>query len=328
MKERIIGIDILKFFAVFLIINSHMGSMYVNFHELATGGTIGNLLFFFCSGFTLFLKPFESVKAFPNWYKKRIIRIYPAVLAVAIVTCLFFGNNLNIVDIIICGGQWFVPAIMVMYVFIYFVGLFARERVGWVIAIISLAVIIWFYLMDRPFPFGMFGNESCNIRWLLYFLFMFFGAWMGLHSAEHKSMAGRQWLNLILALLCIVAFYVISGLTDRYRSVEYLHVFCFIPLLLGIYFLYWWCEGNFAKSIYNSKVGHFIIRFIGGLCLEIYLIQNWLITDKLNNLFPLNILIIFIVVVISAYLCRILARLILQTFRAAPYDWKQMVSAF
>ena len=48
-----ISIDILKFIAAILITNSHMEILYVDpFKSIATGGSIGNGLFFFCSGFT------------------------------------------------------------------------------------------------------------------------------------------------------------------------------------------------------------------------------------------------------------------------------------
>lgn len=47
---RDISIDILKFFAVFLIINSHMDALYTNYKILATGG--GELVIL-CSFFAL-----------------------------------------------------------------------------------------------------------------------------------------------------------------------------------------------------------------------------------------------------------------------------------
>ena len=54
-NDRIIAIDILKVFAVLLVINSHMEVCYHPYEMLATGGAIGDALFFFCSGFTLLL---------------------------------------------------------------------------------------------------------------------------------------------------------------------------------------------------------------------------------------------------------------------------------
>ena len=53
--KRDISIDIIKFAAVILIINSHADIMYPQWKILATGGTIGDCLFLFCSGFTLFM---------------------------------------------------------------------------------------------------------------------------------------------------------------------------------------------------------------------------------------------------------------------------------
>lgn len=54
MNQRDISIDILKFIAVFLIINSHMDALYPKYKMLATGGAIGDVLFLFASGYTLF----------------------------------------------------------------------------------------------------------------------------------------------------------------------------------------------------------------------------------------------------------------------------------
>ena len=55
MKQRDTSIDILKFIAVLAITNSHMELLYGKYSALGTGGVIGDVLFFFASGFTLFL---------------------------------------------------------------------------------------------------------------------------------------------------------------------------------------------------------------------------------------------------------------------------------
>lgn len=55
MKARNISIDILKCIAVLVITNSHMELLYGKYSALATGGAIGDALFFFASGFTLFM---------------------------------------------------------------------------------------------------------------------------------------------------------------------------------------------------------------------------------------------------------------------------------
>lgn len=76
--SRDICIDVIKFFAVLLIINSHIDVCYVKCNVLATGGAIGDAFFLFCSGYTLFRK---DLGRFDNFLKKRINRIYPSVFA-------------------------------------------------------------------------------------------------------------------------------------------------------------------------------------------------------------------------------------------------------
>ena len=81
-KERVVSLDWLKCLAALLIVNSHMGVCYGTYAALATGGAIGNAIFFFCSGYALSLGRFDR---FDNWFKRRVFRIYPSVIAKAFV---------------------------------------------------------------------------------------------------------------------------------------------------------------------------------------------------------------------------------------------------
>ena len=94
MVKRDICIDILKFFAVLLITNSHMELLYGKYGMLATGGAIGDVLFFFCSGYTLFL---GRERRFDNYYKRRINRIYPTVIMWALLSSAFFNRHSDII---------------------------------------------------------------------------------------------------------------------------------------------------------------------------------------------------------------------------------------
>lgn len=95
MKDRDYSIDILKFLAVFLIINSYMDALYVKYSMLVTGGAIGDTLFLFASCYTLLLS--KRKLSFDNWYKRRISRIYPSVFVCVVIGTLFMGDSsLNI----------------------------------------------------------------------------------------------------------------------------------------------------------------------------------------------------------------------------------------
>ncbi len=323
MKERNLGIDVLKFLAVLLITNSHMDVLYGKYAFMATGGTIGDVLFFFCSGFTLYMKPMVSARDFPNWYKRRINRIYPTVFAVAIIFCTFFGVHSDINHIILHGGKWFITCIMIYYVFIYFIGLYLRDKIFGVLGIVALASCVWFFSVDRVFPYNMY--ESGYLKWLLYFNFMLLGAKLGGGRVPDNS---SSWKNLFLAIAAIVLFYVFYLVGMKVEKLEWLEVLNFIPLLFAVCYLYQWSNGSMARALCRNRAVYSVVRFVGGLCLEVYLVQDVFFTDRFNHLFPLNILFIFCIILVAAYLTRCLARLISQTFKESPYDWRQMIRLY
>lgn len=323
MKERNISIDILKCFAALLITNSHMGSLYGEYSFLATGGCIGDVLFFFCSGFTLFQKPMEGVRKFPDWYKRRINRIYPTVVAIALLGCLFFHTHWDMVDIIFAKGYWFVPCIMLYYIAIFFVGSYLRARILTIGVLVALGSAVWFWFVYDTPGFSLYGHNF--VRWFLFFDFMLLGAHMGSMPQAIKS---RPVADAILLLSSIACFYAMFIAGIKVKSLSMLQYFSFIPLLFAMYCFYKVGASRWAEKIYKSKTGHFCIRFISGLCLEIYMVQLLLLTDKMNHLFPLNILIMFAIIFVAAYLTRCLARLISQTFKDTPYEWGKMVSLY
>lgn len=95
-----------------------------------------------------------------------------------------------------------------------------------------------------------------------------------------------------------------------------------------MYYFYKVGTSGWAERLYKSKLGNFFIRFVGGLCLEIYMVQHFLFTDNMNSLFPLNIALMFGIIFIVAYFTRCLARFISQTFKDAPYDWNKIISVY
>lgn len=323
MRKRNVSIDILKCFAALLITNSHMGMLYGKYDFLATGGCIGDVLFFFCSGFTLFLKPMEGIKQFPNWYKKRINRIYPSIIAVAFLGALFFNVRRDVIDITLASGYWFVACIMLYYVAIFFVGTFFKDNTLIISVLVAVGTAVWFYFACQTPGFSIYGGH--HIRWLLFFVFMLLGAKLGTITEQIKS---KPLSDLIMLILCIVVFYALFIGGTHYRNLVVLQYFSFLPLLGAMYYFYKVGSCKVANRIYNSKVGNLFIRFIGGLCLEIYLVQFFLFTDKMNGIFPLNILIMFLVIFAVAYLTRCLARLISQLFNDAPFDWRKIISLY
>lgn len=321
LSKRNASIDILKCIAALLITNSHMSLLYGKYSALATGGCIGDVLFFFCSGFTLFLKPMNGIRQFPNWYKGRINRIYPSIIAVAFLGAIFFNVHRDVVDIALAHGYWFVACIMLYYIAIFFIGSYLKDKINLIALLVALGTAVWFYFAYRAPGFSMYGGHY--IRWLLFFDFMLLGAKMGENAASIKS---RPASDVMLLILNIALFYALFIIPRKFGSIAVLQYFSFIPLMFSVFYFYKVFDSNWARKLYSNKVCNLVVRSIGGLCLEIYLVQSFLFTDRWNNLFPLNIGIMFLVIFVVAYLTRCLSMLISQTFKDSPYDWKKIVS--
>lgn len=312
MKENYVktydwSIVIIKFVATFFVLNSHMGICYPNYSFLATGGGIGNALFFFVSGFTLF---FAKHTNFPNYYKRRISRIYPAVIAMALLACLIWNSQSNFAEAL--TNAWFINCIMLYYILLW---ICRNLKINLIYVIIFSTIIgVGVLLFFNDFTKGIiYGNKS--LRYFIYFPFMVFGAYLGVH--REKISFKKQ--HFFLMLLSFVTWYMFNSFKNELQVGSVLVLFPFL------YYLYTCGNSKFIQKLLSNRIAKSIIVFCGGLCLEVYLIQFHLITDKFNNIFPLNIPLVFIIVISCAYFLHIMAQIILQTFRNTPYSFKEMV---
>lgn len=307
------SIDILKCIAAIVITNSHMELLYGKYAALATGGAIGDVLFFFCSGFTLFL---GRDGRFDNWYKRRVNRIYPTVFAWAMLSAFVFGKNKSMDEVVISGGGWFVSCIMLYYVMLYFVKRWMINQLKLVMAFVAIGCGIWFFMSDSPIGFNMYGNTY--FKWFHYFIFMLMGATVGISKKELRVSAR---FDVIKLFACIVCFYAVFYLM-KIPSVTKLHYFSLLPLIGVVWYFYKICNSKALLSLYEHSILGWLFKFIGGLCLEIYLVQYSLFTDKMNSIFPLNLLVMFVVIVLCAYILRCASRIFAQTFKDMDYDWR------
>lgn len=317
MKQRNPSIDILKCIAALLITNSHMELLYGQYSVMATGGAIGDVLFFFCSGFTLFL---GRMGRFDNRYKRRINRIYPTVFAWAIVQEFIFNYHKDIKYIIIHGGGWFVTCIMIYYVILYFILRYMLNNLKLVFGIATTICIAWYIAIDRPVDYNMYGNTY--FKWCHYFLFMLMGAILGINHKERTYSFKWDTFKLVSS---IAIYYTYLFIGRKITIVNEFQILSLIPLLMTVFYFYKICNSNTLKHCYKHRIGGYCIRLIGGLCLEIYLIQGALFTDQMNFIFPLNLIIMFGIILIGAYLLRCCARIFSQTFKDGEYNWKDII---
>ena len=311
VKERDTAIDFVKFIALFMVLNSHMSMSYVDgYKALSTGGAIGDALFFFASGFTLFL---GRDLDFINWYKRRINRIYPSLIAVAIIGAVIFRIYDSFVDVLIAKKYWFIQCIFILYPILFLIKKFGKRRELLLMVLTVIVIAVFPFLYD-----GELFYAGGYYRWTVYLLFMLLGAIMGKERERIKQL--NVWLTLLLTGVFITAWY---GMVYILRN-SWLQVVTILPLMGIAVCMYLVGKSKPFMSLFNSKTVGPIFISIGALCLESYLIQKFIITDAWNSIFPFNIPLIMICVLVASYCAKLLSNLIIQIFDSQPLDWKKL----
>lgn len=114
--------------------------------------------------------------------------------------------------------------------------------------------------------------------------------------------------SIILYYFCM-ALYKVNPFYCHFQIVS------LIPLLLGIYYLFMFCSSDKLVKLFDHPMIGNVVYIISALTLEIYLVQYALFTDKLNFLFPLNILAIYLLIFIFAYILKNLSQLFSHVFK-------------
>ena len=318
--KRDLGIDIMKFLAVLLITNSHMDIFYPSsLSILGTGGAIGDAFFFFCSGFTLFLKP---VGRFDTFYKKRINRIYPSIFALAAIRCLVLGTNIRVEELFFhTAGGWFLDCIMIYYIVLWLIAKTMIKKLSLAFILTSIIIVVSYILWNKPDDFRIYGDNY--FKWIAFFIVMLSGAIAG--KSQHKECSAVK--SGVILITSTIAFYAILMFTTRIPAIFNLQILSIIPLILITYYTYRLCNSSFAIKFLNSKVLNWIVMFVGGLCLEVLITQGILIRLNIGLKFPLNYIATFLLIIIFAYITRCVSRLFVQTFREKEYNWKEIFKA-
>lgn len=332
-KHKDLSIEMLKALAAILVMNCHMDAMYGEYAFLSTGGTIGNALFFFCSGYTLFLSKREV--NFFNWYKTRVQRILPSILVISLIGAKYAMAPQHPIIIVDLSTYWFIPCIFIYYALLFPIKRYMTKYIWWVVLVNCVLILLWYFI------FGVSEISKGDIygptyfKWCLFFLFMLLGSICGrarVNSNDPQSIVISSNPNIFivsLGVLCsVILFYAIYYYTKLSVAREPYQLFSIIPLVASCWFMWRLANTNIGIKLMQSKVLGYIIQFVGGLCLEILLCQELVFTTKFNHIFPWNILLIMTGVILLAYVIRILSRFLLQTFQKEDYNWRAMIAPF
>ena len=294
------------------------------FSPLATGGAIGDALFFFASGYTI---SYSRGGDFFNWYKRRVNRIFPTLFAVAAIDIVFFCLNPSLKEIVVGCGGWFIQCIFLFYAVFWFVKRFLMNKL-WVAYIINTIIALIWYIAFWDYDVFILHNGT-YLRWSLYFFMMLLGSSLATKERTLNDNIKKYPLGIILLLLVVLlCFYYGYQIVETKISLLKYGQILLLPTLMGIvYCLYLVCKSKAFITFYSYKLSHSFIYWTSTLCLEVYLCQHWVIPIGASYIqfFPLNVFTSFIAIVIGAYFLKVVSNFLSQTFKSEDYDWKFMI---
>lgn len=195
-SRRYIFIDYLKAFGVLLVMNSHFDKLYP-ISALATGGAMGNGLFFIVSGFCLW----PVKEEFRGWMTKRIVRLYLPTTLVSALLLFTTKRELislsNMIPIFIWPTLfWFVGGILVLYLLYYLLRHIVEDR-QFVLCFIGACIvyIVYYYYLDTSvwvvestwvIQNGVKNLVAGSFKLVYCFVLMMLGKFLRIHADEIK----------------------------------------------------------------------------------------------------------------------------------------------
>ncbi len=309
-------ITVLKALAAIVIINSHFDSLYL-IKALATGGAIGNALFFCVSGFLLY--PIK--KEMSEWIFPKLLRLYISTIPFVIISLLTTKKGtLQEMGIIKCflwpTTYWFVGTIILFYVLYYFLRNVKTNK-EFVVLFISLGVFYFLYYIflldtsDWVIETSGLNSLAGFFKLIYYFFIMMLGKWIRLN--EDKAF-NKTKIYAALAVLSFVSIYLMKWAMNKKPVLFHLQFLNQVSIIVFTFFVFFTLLSVEKKSNFLSPEGHIykILMFLGNHTLEMYLTQFVIIYFCERLVFPFNVVIALVLIIISAYVVKLLTNLVTE----------------
>jgi peptidoglycan/LPS O-acetylase OafA/YrhL len=222
--------DLLRFFAIILIVNSHLENFYP-IPQLAADGFLGNALFFFLSGVGLVLSKHNINLPFHKWYWRRITRIYPSVFLTVLIFFVGFHDptnysEINFVNLFLWPTPFsFIKQLMVFYIAYYFVAKLGKENLKVLFLILSATFLGYYFLITGTHQARVLGEylyPLSPLNWLFYFQVMVLGGLIAkmMHEKDLFFSNIQKNIKLISCFLSFSAAYLAIKLLISLRIIE------------------------------------------------------------------------------------------------------------
>lgn len=132
--------------------------------------------------------------------------------------------------------------------------------------------------------------------------------------------------DMLWMIVSFIAYFVILKIGKGAMGIRYYsQITALIPLHTFVYYLYKVASYSWCDKVFHSKRVGKIMSWIAALTLEIYIVQFAFITNQFNSIFPLNVLLVFAIIVLAAYLLKVMTSLFLAVLSKEDLEWKEIV---
>ncbi len=294
-------INYLRVVATALITNSHFSEIWP-ISALASGGLLGNIIFFAVSGFCLYVVKDNFIK----WYLKRFLRVYPVLVVVTLFTIVLGYYHVNsLKDILYLfvypTNYFFIVWLMILYVPFYIFSFLDTKYKKTIELCLIGTIILWLltYLLFVDKSTYSIDNVEKPFIMFLYFTSMLMGALFKKHFDKFKKF---KWSNVILLGVSTVVYFASKIAFSRFSGIAPLQILNQFIIVIVLYFTFATftsLETKLAK-IPNKVNG--VIKYFGGLTLQIYLVQFVIIRQFKSLVFPLNLAVVVLLILVFAAL--------------------------
>lgn len=295
-------IYIAKFLAVLLVFNSHMDGVYP-INALATGGALGNCLFFLISGYT-----WSNLKedSFLKWFFKKANRIWlPTVFTNIIFILLYYNNEFTFLEMfkifIYPNKSWFCGAILLYSViYYYFVknDSYNRNKIFlWIL--VSIYVIWYIFFIDKT----SFCIESFSIYNICRIVFYAICMLMGyVYKKNESKMKISQQSLIFIGSITFVFIYMSKFLMNKYEFLlkfQFMNQIVTLICIITIFRILQLNEGKYKNTAIMKS-----IKWIANYSWEIYLTQTLVIPVFEDMFFPINFVIIIVITTLASIILK------------------------
>ena len=303
MKKNYNYIYYIKLLAIMLVLNSHMDNLYP-ISSLAFGGAIGNSLFFLTSGYT-----WSNIKTskFIDWFLKKIKRIWiPTLITNILFLILLYKGGIDFLSIfkifVYPNKSWFCGAIILYSILYYFMVKKDNKYINiFTIGALILTYIAYYCLfLDK----SIHSIESFNIlnlcRIVFYFICMYLGHIIHKHQDKLSKHVNKYIIISIISFIFVILYKVMSNKYGWLYQIQFIEQILTLIFSIGIFRVLQLSENKLPESK--------TIKLIAQYSWEIYLTQTLIIPFCENMLFPLNIFVVIILILVSAFILQVLVK--------------------